>query len=99
MDHESLFKNKSTRLRFSLYVIGINFILGIIGMIVGTDLTSLGVFLSLSNTPLYVYVLGASFRPSTIPKNYYDQSHSGSGGLKINNKDDDDYSHVYSDIG
>jgi hypothetical protein len=92
-DNLSLLKNRSTRLRFSVYVIIANFIVGIIGMIVGTDLTALGVFLSLSNSPLYVYILGRTLRPSTIPNEYYHQQHSGSGGLGtiLNNNDYDQY--------
>jgi hypothetical protein len=78
---DSLLKNDSTRLRFSVWVIIANFILGIIGMFVGTDLTALGVFLSLSNAPLYVYVLGRSFRGATVPDDYYKQPHGGSGGI------------------
>jgi len=94
--NESLFKDPSTRLRFSIWVIIANFILGIIGMLVGTDLTALGVFLALSNSPLYVYVLGRSFRPSQIPDQYYNQPHTGSGGLgDILNKDNDDYNNQW----
>lgn len=90
----SLIKNESTRLRFSIWVIIANYIVGIIGIIAGSDLTALGVFLSLCNTPLYVYVLGASFRPAKIPNEYYNQQHSGSGGININlkeNSGEDDY--------
>ncbi len=92
-DSLSLLKNRSTRLRFSVYVIIANFIAGIIGMIVGTDLTALGVFLSLSNSPLYVYILGRTLRPSSIPNEYYSQQHSGSGGLGtiLNNNDYNQY--------
>jgi hypothetical protein len=61
----SLIKNHSTRLRFSVWVIIANFILGILGMILGADLTALGIFLAMSNSPLYAYVLGRSFRPSS----------------------------------
>lgn len=77
----SLIKNPSTRLRFSVYVIIANFLAGIIGMVLGTDLTALGVFLSLSNSPLYVYVLGRTLRSSSVPKEYYNQPHTGSGGI------------------
>ena len=80
---EPVFKTLTprTRLKFSIAVIIINFIMGIIGMILGTDLTALGVFLAMSNSPLYVYVIGQSFAPTTIPKEYYEQAHGGSGGL------------------
>lgn len=95
----SLLKNNSTRLRFSVYVIIANFIAGIIGMVLGTDLTALGVFLSLSNTPLYVYVLGRTLRASSIPDDYYKQPHSGSGGLGtiLNNDEYDYYNQGYND--
>ena len=79
--NKSLIKHPSTRLRFSMVVIAANFIIGIVGMVLGADLTALGVFLSLANSPLYVYVLGSSFRASTIPDGYFNQAHTGAGGL------------------
>ena len=80
---KSLIKNPSTRLRFSIWVIVANFILGIVGMVLGADLTALGVFLGLANAPLYAYILGRSFRPEQngIPENYFNQAHGGAGGL------------------
>jgi len=77
----SLIRNYSTRLRFSVWVIIANFILGVIGMALGADLTALGVFLAMSNAPLYAYVLGRSFRAATVPRGYYNQPHGGAGGL------------------
>jgi hypothetical protein len=59
---------KSKRLRFAICVIVANFLIGILGICKGADLTALGTFLALSNTPLYVYILGDSFRPSTLEK-------------------------------
>jgi len=55
---------KSKRLRFSIIVIIANFIIGIIGIKYGADLSALGTFLLLANSPLYVYILGDSYRPS-----------------------------------
>lgn len=60
----NLFKNKSTRLTFSIYVIIANFIFGGIAMWQQIDLATVGTFLSLANTPLYAYVLGRSYRSS-----------------------------------
>ena len=57
---------KSKRLRFSIAVIVSNFVIGIIGIIYQADLQALGVFLALSNAPLYAYVLGDTFRPSDL---------------------------------
>ena len=65
---ESLLNNSSTRLRFSVWVIIANFAIGILGIILKADMNSLGVFLSLSNTPLCAYILGRSFRGSTLPE-------------------------------
>jgi hypothetical protein len=79
--NDSLLKNPSTRLRFSIWVIIANFLAGIFGMVLGADLTALGVFLSLSNAPLYIYILGRSYRGSSIPKEYFNQPHTGAGGL------------------
>lgn len=70
-----------TRLKFSIVVIIANFIIGIIGMILGADLTALGVFLAMANMPLYTYVLGQSFAPTKVPDSYYSQPHGGAGGL------------------
>jgi len=70
-----------TRLKFSIAVIVANFILGIIAMLLGSDLTELGIFLAMSNSPLYVYVLGESLRPTKLPESYFNQQHGGSGGL------------------
>lgn len=57
---------KSKRLRFSVWVIVANFLIGAYGIHAGADLQALGVFLALSNAPLYAYVLGDSFRPSNL---------------------------------
>jgi hypothetical protein len=57
---------KSKRLRFSIAVIIANFIIGFFGIYKNADLTALGTFLALSNTPLYAYILGDSFRPSNL---------------------------------
>ncbi len=57
---------KSKRLRFSVWVIIANFAIGVLGILKGTDLQALGVFLALSNAPLYAYVLGDSFRASKL---------------------------------
>ena len=55
---------KSKRLRFTIAIIVLNFLIGLYGISQGADLTALGTFLALANTPLYVYILGDSFRPS-----------------------------------
>jgi len=80
---DPLFKTLAprTRLKFCIAVIIFNFILGIIGMLLGADLTALGVFLAMANVPLYAYVLGESFAPTKIPDSYYSQAHGGAGGL------------------
>ena len=57
---------KSKRIRFSVWVIVANFAIGVLGILKGADLQALGVFLALSNAPLYAYVLGDSFRPSNL---------------------------------
>jgi len=57
---------KSKRLRFSTAVIVANFIIGGFGIYHNADLQALGIFLALSNSPLYVYILGDSFRPSNV---------------------------------
>ena len=54
----------SKRLRFSIAVIIANFVMGVFGIYYGADLGDFGMFLALSNTPLYVYILGDTYRPS-----------------------------------
>lgn len=95
---KSLIKNTSTRLRFSIWVIVANFILGIIGMVLGADLTALGVFLGLANAPLYAYILGRSFRPPQIPDSYFSQPHGGAGGL-FNNQNNQQWGSTFSTWG
>jgi uncharacterized membrane protein YgcG len=98
LSNKSLLKDPSTRLRFSIWVIFANFILGVVCMILGGDLTALGVFLSMANSPLYVYVLGRTFRPSQIPDSYFQQQHGGAGGLGtiVNNQGGGSYGGEYS---
>jgi hypothetical protein len=57
---------KNKRFKFSIWVIVANFMIGMFGIWHGADLTALGVFLALSNTPLYAFVLGDTFRPSDV---------------------------------
>ena len=56
--------NKSKRLRFTVAVIIVNYAIAVYGINHGVDLTALGTFLALVNTPLYAYILGESYRPS-----------------------------------
>lgn len=64
----TLLNNQSTRLKFSIYVIIINFLFGLAGIWFKVDLVALGTFLSMSNAPLYVYVLGRTIRGETVVK-------------------------------
>jgi hypothetical protein len=57
---------KNKRFRFSIWVIVANFVIGAFGIWHGADLNALGVFLALSNAPLYAFVLGDTFRPSDV---------------------------------
>lgn len=57
---------KSTRLKFSQYVITANFIVFCFGIYHGADLSDLGTGLAMINTPLVAYVLGRSYRGSNI---------------------------------
>ena len=64
----SLIMNQSTRLKFSIWVIIANFTIGIIGMLLKTNLESLGIFLSLCNSPLYAYIWGRTVSKYKIEK-------------------------------
>jgi hypothetical protein len=59
---------KSKRLRFTIVAFILNFLTVWTGMYFKADLTALGVCLMMINTPLYTYVLGESFKPSTQEK-------------------------------
>ena len=54
----------SKRLRITIAGLIANFLIGGFGIYHGADLSALGTFLALANSPLYVYILGDSFRPS-----------------------------------
>ena len=56
--------NKSKRLRFTIAVIIVNYVIGFYAIKHGVDLAALGTFLALVNTPLYAYIMGESYRPS-----------------------------------
>jgi hypothetical protein len=54
----------SKRLRFASIAVGVNIGVFLFGIYYGADLTALGTGLSMANMPVYVYILGDSFRPS-----------------------------------
>ena len=56
---------KSKRFRLTIIVLAANFAIFMYGIYKGADLSALGTGLSLLNTPLYAYILGESYRPST----------------------------------
>jgi len=55
---------QSKRLRITIAGLIANFVIGAFGIYFNADLAALGTFLALANSPLYVYILGDSFRPS-----------------------------------
>ena len=55
---------QSKRLRFTLAVIIANFIIFGWGIYHGANLESLGSGLAFINSPLFMYILGDSYRPS-----------------------------------
>lgn len=55
---------KSKRLRGMSIALAVNFITVWAGMYLDSDLTALGTCLSLINAPLYIYIMGDSYRPS-----------------------------------
>jgi hypothetical protein len=64
----------SKRLKYASRVLLANFALFVIGMILKSDLSDLGTGLSLINAPLYVYILGETFRKSGDDKTIFDKS-------------------------
>jgi hypothetical protein len=54
----------SKRLRFASVAFSVNIGVVLFGIYFGAELVALGTCLSLVNAPVYVYILGDSFRPS-----------------------------------
>jgi len=57
---------KSKRLRITFYALIANFIMLSFGIIMKSDLTSLGTAIAMINTPLYGYLWGETYRPSGV---------------------------------
>jgi len=57
--------SKSKRFRLTILVLAMNFAIFTYGIYSDADLSSLGTGLSLLNAPLYAYILGESYRPSS----------------------------------
>lgn len=65
---KGILSNNHKRLKFCIGVLSVNFISFWLGMYFQADLTELGVGLAALNSPLYVYVLGETYRPSKHPE-------------------------------
>lgn len=59
---------KNKRLKIVLTALTINFLTVWAGMHFGTDLIALGTCLMMINSPLFVYILGETYRPSKEEK-------------------------------
>jgi hypothetical protein len=55
---------RSKRFWITVGGLSINFSIGILGVFYDADILELGEFLALANTPLFMYILGDSYRPS-----------------------------------
>jgi len=55
---------QSKRFRITIGALIANFVIGAFGVYHSADLVGLGTFLVMANAPLYVYIMGDSFRPS-----------------------------------
>jgi hypothetical protein len=60
---------QSKRFRFSIYTLHLMVAVGILGMILKTDLAGLSSYMAVTAIPLVAYILGESFRPSNHIKN------------------------------
>jgi|TARA_R100001530_G_scaffold17055_1_gene14833 hypothetical protein len=54
----------SKRFWITIGALVVNFTIGIIGVYNDSDILALGEYLALANTPLFMYILGDSYRPS-----------------------------------
>ena len=57
---------KQKRLKSAWIVLGLNMLLFALGIFKGAGMSDLGAGLALVNSPVLVYILGESFRPSKI---------------------------------
>lgn len=57
-------RSKSKRLKFAIALIGVNILIGVIGIICDVNLATLGMGLSMINSPFYVYIVGDTIRPA-----------------------------------
>ncbi len=55
---------KSRRFRVAVSSLAINFLIFILGIYKGVDLSDLGIGLAALNSPVYVYIFGETNRPS-----------------------------------
>lgn len=55
---------RTKRFRVAVSALGINFAIFILGIFKGVDLSELGVGLAALNAPIYMYILGETYRPS-----------------------------------
>jgi hypothetical protein len=58
--------NGRTRAKLTVVCLTANFLIAILGLILKSDMSDLGTGLSLLNSPLYIYILGQSIRPSKV---------------------------------
>lgn len=63
---ERITPNSHSRLKITLGCLIANYIIVLIGMFKGVDLSDLGIGLAALNGPLYVYIYGQSVRPSKL---------------------------------
>lgn len=57
---------KSKRFRFAFYAFHVYIIIGVVAMYKQADLVSLGTYLLMITTPVALYILGDTFRPSNL---------------------------------
>ena len=61
--------SSQSRTKLTIACLLLNYLIVMYGAYKGADLSDLGTGLALLNSPLYVYVLGQSIRPSKIDDN------------------------------
>lgn len=66
---KSITPKSQSRTKLTVMCLLLNYVIVMFGIWKGADLSDLGTGLALLNSPLYVYVLGQSIRPSKIDDN------------------------------
>jgi len=58
--------NGKSRAKLTILCLATNYLIVVVGLFLKSDISDLGTGLALLNSPLYIYILGQSIRPSKV---------------------------------